>query len=505
VKLPAGSPLWLLRHELKLQFRAAGSRLWILLAIAAVLWVPLHLFAWTALKGLDLVALPESVTLIFGSIVLLAISLMLAHGIAASVEALFARGDLDLLLASPIEPRTVFLVRSLAIAFGSILLYLYLASPFAIVGLLSGDHPRLVAIYPALAALGLLITAIAMSVTLALVRWFGARRARIVAQVLGSLVGAAFFLLTQVQTLLGADASRRFSMYAQHWFAPGGLLEPSSVVWLPLRALTGDIASLAVLTVVGVGAFWLMVDLACRRFLEGTQASVTGGAARRSRTARGPSRFRSGLMRIVLVKEWTMIRRDPNLIAKTLLQTLYLLPAAFLMFRHDRSQVLIAAACIVVATPLAGNLAWITVAAEDAPELVGSAPVDLTFVRWAKVFAAMIPIWVLLAPVLVLLLVTSPLVALVFAVCIVGATLSAGVVQIWYPQRGKRSDLGQRGKSGGRLPILLENITGLGWAGITWALLTIPAVALLAIPFAFSGPVVAWLAGRNRREEDGFV
>jgi len=397
VKLPAGSPLWLLRHELKLQFRAAGSRLWILLAIAAVLWVPLHLFAWTALKGLDLVALPESVTLIFGSIVLLAISLMLAHGIAASVEALFARGDLDLLLASPIEPRTVFLVRSLAIAFGSILLYLYLASPFAIVGLLSGDHPRLVAIYPALAALGLLITAIAMSVTLALVRWFGARRARIVAQVLGSLVGAAFFLLTQVQTLLGADASRRFSMYAQHWFAPGGLLEPSSVVWLPLRALTGDIASLAVLTVVGVGAFWLMVDLACRRFLEGTQASVTGGAARRSRTARGPSRFRSGLMRIVLVKEWTMIRRDPNLIAKTLLQTLYLLPAAFLMFRHDRSQVLIAAACIVVATPLAGNLAWITVAAEDAPELVGSAPVDLTFVRWAKVFAAMIPIWVLLA------------------------------------------------------------------------------------------------------------
>jgi ABC-2 type transport system permease protein len=426
---------------------------------------------------------------------------MLAQGIMVSVNVLFERGDMDLLLSSPIEARTVFIVRALGVAVSCSALYVILLSPFADVGPLIG-RPGLLAIYPTLFALGLLISAIAMWITLSLVRWVGARRARIFAQVLGSFIGAAFFLLTQAQSIVASDRGKHAANAAIRWFQVGGPLEPASQIWLPLRALMGDPLSLLVLLALAVSSFGLVTNLSYRRFLEGTQASVTGSGSRRAPRALGHTRFRTGLMRTVLIKEWTMIRRDPNLIAQTLLQSLYLLPMIFLVWRKEAPENLLVAGCILLATTLAGNLAWITVAAEDAPELIGSAPVEPTSIRWLKMLAAMIPVWVLLSPVFLVLLVHEAYAGVVFAIGLSGATLSAGVIQIWYPQRGKRSDLARRARSGGWLLGILELVSALGWAGLAWALLSSPLLAVLALPFAIAGPLAAWSAGRARREGD---
>jgi ABC-2 type transport system permease protein len=148
-----------------------------------------------------------------------------------------------------------------------------------------------------------------------------------------------------------------------------------------------------------------------------------------------------------------------------------------------------------------GNLAWLTVAAEDAPELIGAAPVKLASIRWMKILAAAAPVWVLLSPIVVFLAITSPLAAAVLVLCLAGATLSAGLMQIWYPQRGKRSDLKRRMQSS-RLITILEILTGLAWTGTAYLLLSAPLYAIFAAPFVLIGPGAAWVLGEARRKGD---
>ena len=128
-------------------------------------------------------------------------TLMLSQAITRSVGVFFERGDLDLLLASPIAPRNVFLVRGVGVAISVVAFYAFALTPFAHAGIVAGDL-ALLALYPALAALALLATAAGMALTIALVRLLGARRARVTAQVFGALVGAAVFLGLQLGNLV---------------------------------------------------------------------------------------------------------------------------------------------------------------------------------------------------------------------------------------------------------------------------------------------------------------
>ena len=174
MRLRPGSAAWLLRHEARLMLRGRihGG---VLITIGALVGLVLHAAAWPLLhlwRG----GLAPAAMVVLGTAMLLVVSLMVAQAIALSVDALFVRGDLDLLLASPIAPRTVFLVRSLGIAFAAIVAYGFFVTPFANMGLFT-HHAGLIAIYPALVALALLTTALGMAATLALVRWLGAERA----------------------------------------------------------------------------------------------------------------------------------------------------------------------------------------------------------------------------------------------------------------------------------------------------------------------------------------
>ena len=53
---------------------------------------------------------------------------------------------------------------------------------------------------------------------------------------------------------------------------------------------------------------------------------------------------------------------------------LYLIPMMFMGFRSDGTALLIVPGFVLIGSMLAGNLAWLTIAAEDAPELIGTAP-----------------------------------------------------------------------------------------------------------------------------------
>jgi len=212
------------------------------------------------------------------------------------------------------------------------------------------------------------------------------------------------------------------------------------------------------------------------------------------------SRFRRSLWRVVLVKEWKLIGRDPQLIASTLLQVLYLLPLMFVWGRRTSAETVMLPALVMAASFLAAGLAWLTIAAEDAPELLASAPVDGRLLGLTKLVAAVVPVWILLAPMALFLSLSRPLDAALFAFCIAGATVSVGIIQIALPQRGKRRDLRRRGK-GNVLSGLMELVTTVGWMALTWCLFSQPIFAPLAALPALAGPLAAWLFGGARRRE----
>lgn len=499
---------WLLRHEVRLQWRGIdGARLWLVGAFGGLLWLAAHAAAWGLLRGLDMVSLPSVAIILFGAGTWLVITLMFSQAIILSVSALFDRGDLDLLLSSPVSPRTVFTIRGLGIAVSCITIYFLMVTPFAHIGAFTG-HAKLLAIYPAMISIGLLVASLGMLLTLTLVRLIGARRARVAAQLIGALVGAAIFLMSQIQNMLGHQTRDHIMAAIKHAAEPGGVLAADSFIWFPFRAFLGDPIPLLSVMVLGVGGFFLVTHLTYKRFLSGTQESVTGSA---NRLAAPPAAIalhfqhgRAGFARSVLVKEWRLIWRDPQLIAQTFLQMLYLLPLVFLVFRNSDAVGYVLPGAILLASTLAGSLAWITVAAEEAPELIGCAPVSILRIRWLKVLAALIPVWLFVSPILIFLLTKNIYWAAIFLFCLAGSTTSAGVIQIWYPRTGDRKNMKKRGQ-GSMLINLVEGFSAFGWSGAAYALMQWPSpwawLALVALLFALLGPAGAWLLGKSRRSE----
>ncbi len=502
---------WLLRHEVRLQWRAvSGTRLWIVGIFGALIWLGLHATAWLLLQGHDAVLVPPKVIIIFGALTWLIITLMFSQAIMLSVTALFDRGDFDLLLASPLNTRTVFTVRGMGIAVSCVMLYFLLVTPFAHVGVFTG-HARLLAIYPAIISIGLLVASVGMLLTLTLVRLLGARRARVVAQLFGAVVGAVMFMLSQVQNMLEHQTRDQIAALMKDAAEPGGVLAPDSMVWFPFRAFTGEPIALLTVVTLGVGGFFLVVNLTYKRFLSGTQESVTGSANKVNPSSAPEVRFqntRGGFIGIVLKKEWRLIWRDPQLIAQTFLQMLYLLPVVFLVFRNSEAVSYVVPGAILLAATLAGSFAWITVAAEDAPELIGTAPVSLTRIRWLKVLAALIPVWIMVSPILFFLLTKNLWWATVFLFCLAGSTVSAGMIQIWYPRVGDRKNMKKRAQ-GSMLINTVESFCAFGWSGAAYALMQIPSpwawLALVGLGFAALGPAGAWVLGKSRREQGVLV
>jgi ABC-2 type transport system permease protein len=514
MKLKPGSWLWLLKHELRLSFRNGTRKTtWkVVVILGLLLWAAFHLAAFGLLVGATTVKLPPIVTAIVGLSVWFMMSMMLSQSIMQSVNVLFDRGDLDLLMSSPLSPRTVLIVRTLGIAVFVITFYFFLTAPFAHVGLFLGKF-HLLAIYPALISLGLLMTSMGMLLTLTLVRLLGARRARVTAQVMAAFMGAILFLLSQAQVVVGKETAAKFGALFRANLEPSGWLAPDSLLWLPLRAFMGDPVSLLILTVAGVSAYLLIMQLTYRRFLHSTQESVTGSARKRNvaitaQAMRGY--FRPGLFRNVLRKEWRMVLRDPNLIAQTLLQVLYLLPLFFVAFQGVRGARIEWAipGVIFLAGSLVGSLAWLMVAAEDAPELVGAAPVQASRIRWMKAFAAMLPVLALVAPIILATMWLRPWWGLSLLFCVVGAALSAGALQVFYPRQGSRKDMAKRYK-GNFLPGLLETLALFGWAGTALALVSGPGMVWWLVPvglmFAAAGPYLAWSLGEEQRAQGMLV
>lgn len=512
-----GSALWLLRHEVRMfWYNALSSKNgkhprgfhWKLGAIWLVLWLLMHAGAWFVvgkLSGGD-GELPRQLVLAATILLVATFLFMLSSALKHSVEVLFDRGDMDLLLSSPLPSRSIFTVRLAGVVLGVASIYLFFLAPLAHVGMLQG-HPRWLALYPVLLGMAAIASAAAMLLTLALVRWLGARRTRVVAQVLGALAGALLFILSQLPNLaVQTGESEGILVRAARSSEAIGM---DSLIWLPGRALLGDPFAAAGVGIVALLAFALTVTLTHRSFTRGLQ--LAGSVATTSKRPPGALRFRfnKGLASTLIRKEWRLILRDPQLISQVLLQLLYLFPVLFLVFKKDGAQTLaVGTGLTMLCGSLSSSLTWIVLLSEDAPDLLQSSPANARTIRRAKLAAAIGPVMALVCVPVLWLTWRAPVSGLLAAFTICGVAVGASLIVMWTGKPGERSALARRGQGNGASAIFeLGHL--FGWGALAFMLpytanqaqtgIGMAAGIGAAGAVALGMPLLAWLFRRRSR------
>jgi ABC-2 type transport system permease protein len=479
---------WFARHEIRLAWRewlammTGGRRKKNRAVIGLIVFAAImHLPAYAVIGRFANLQLPldKSSLIVMTATILLAWALMLSQAIESVTRVFYARADLDLIMSSPVRLESIFSVRIAAIALSVTAMALLLSTPFVDV-LVFGGGARWLSAYGVVVAVGLSAAAAAIAITIVLFRLIGPARTRLVAQIVAAIIGAGFVIALQVAAILSYGTLSRFAVLtsdAAAAYAPDG----DSVVWWPARAALGDAEALLLLLAGGLLLLGVVMAIFSPRFAD-TAVSVSAHAApsqqTRAKAFRGGSR-QQALRR----KEFLLLRRDPWLISQTLMQLLYLVPPALMLWRSfsDSSLaiVLITPVIVMAAGQLAGGLAWLTISGEDAADLVATAPLSRQRVIRAKIEVVLIAIAAIFAPLVAALMLASPLQAAVTAAGVFIAAASATSIQLWFRVQAKRSQFRRR-QTSSRLATFAEAFSSIGWAATSALVLAFPIGAAIS-------------------------
>lgn len=493
---------WFARHELTLAWRdwtqmMAGGKSTRERAVTAGLLIFVALMHWLAyavVKPLvqDGVDLNANTLVYVTATVLLAFSMMLSQAIEQVTRAFYARADLDLILSSPAPSKHLFAVRIGSIAVTSFLMTSLIAAPFIHMAALL-DGPKWLSAYGVLASMSMLATGIAILSALALFHALGAKRTRFIAQIVAAVVGAALLIGLQVIAVLTyGNLSRidvlRSDMVLSH--APAA----HSLIWLPAKAVLGDGKVMIFLLTAAAALLTLIISATSGRF--SSQAIATNSvsddiveSANRKRAFASRS-----TMQALRAKEWMLLKRDPWLASQTLMQILYLLPPALLLWRDmgadAKLHVILAPVLVMAFGQLSGGLSWLAISGEDAPDLVATAPVPARALIRAKIESVLIVIGTAASPFLLALAVVSPWGAAMTALGIVLASAAGIAIQMWFRVSANRSQFRRR-QTASKAATFAEAFSSIFWAGATgfaaaqsWFAITFVVLALVTLGIA---------------------
>jgi ABC-2 type transport system permease protein len=490
----SGTVTWLAAHELRLGFRewlslmTAGRRrrLRTVIVALAVFGAFMHLIAHPMVaRYAD--ARPDLPTLITVSgILLLSFSLLLSQAMESVTRAFYAHADLDLIFTSPVSPRKVFAVRIARIAVAIAAMAMAIAVPFIDVLALNGG-PRWLAGYGVVGAMGAIAASLGVALTVALFRTIGPRRTRLVAQVVAAVIGAAFLIGLQVVAILSFGSLSRLAPLQSPWLVahvPGA----ASAVWWPARAALGDGFALVALVLFALALLAITIAAFSPRF--GDHAIAAAGVSQTVVRQRQRGFRLRPPTQMLRRKEWLLLARDPWLMSQTLMQILYLLPPALLLWRSFRSGttalIVLVPVIVMAAGQLAGGLAWLSISGEDAPDLVATAPISARGLLWAKIEAVMVAIAAIFAPLILALAIASPWTAAVAGTGVLVAAAAATDIQLCFRVQARRSQFRRR-QTSSRVATFAEAFSSIAWAAAaalvaagTWFAL-VPAVAAIII------------------------
>jgi ABC-2 type transport system permease protein len=496
-----GGVLFLLRHEMLLiwrNFRATGKGRHVRRIIFYSLMIAGLGFGgyWAArfLSGIR----PEPTVLMLGSVgavFAVLFSLMLSQALMLITESLYQRGDLDLLLSSPVPLWRVLIVRMSAIAINVGLLYVILTGAVFVWLPYFGGWAWM-SFAPSVLLLTLFATAAGLILARIMFATIGPRNTRTFAQILASLIGAAFFIATQIPRLT-QDETRAQAVRQLFERAVPVLGDPQSPLSLPARAAFGMGADFWIWAALALAAFIVSVWWYASNFAADA-AAISGIGARKRRAARATQKMQSGVRRTLVRKEWRLLRRDPLLLSQILLPLLYFIPL-FAVFGSrfgeegfDRvSAAGFASAFVLMLTSFAASLAWLTVSAEDAPDLIASAPVSRDEIDSAKALAAAVPsVALLLPPAILAAIFVTPAAGFWMVLGGVAAIVSTCLIAIWHQTPGSRKQFRRRTR-GSLMLNLGRSFVAMGWIGATglavsgWAIFAIlPALVSLGLLLA---------------------
>lgn len=368
----------ILLNDLRLSWRELRAN-----RMRSALTLGLGLLVLTVVQGASLLVflnLPNPPGLaVEGGMWLFLASIMLGIAVHQTIALLYVRSDLDFLLSAPVSPRAILLARLLAIAVisgGGVALILFPLINAAAVAF----GPAYLFGYAVAAFVAILASAGGLMISLLLVRLFGPRRGRIVAQVTGALLGASIYLLTQ----------------APHWLPPARRAQMSAtlreiaispVASLPARAARGEMPMLAALGFISLGSAMLAARALDRSLLRGAQDAVAQPSRRTS--ARSTARWRPGALRVAVLKDLRLILRDPLLLTQVLPSVIYILPAAIALVGRLGWSVM-GVTAVLVAGQFAGLITRVAADGEECWDLIRTSPAPERQQRVAKLLAGII-------------------------------------------------------------------------------------------------------------------
>jgi ABC-2 type transport system permease protein len=498
----------MIRHELRLTWRfmigLTGGKtrgliimLCVLTGAALLVGIPIG-YATRFLTEARMAQAWPIIVMVAGGGSLFVFTLMLAQSLSMATIVFYDRGDLDLLLTAPLRPQRILTVRMLAMVANGVWGFMAFLTPFLICSAVVGGHWGWLSVFPMIIAFSLLATALGVAGAMALVRVLGPRRTRTVAQVLGVVFGASSFLLGESYNIMGRKQGNLFYRGLYEWVRDHGA--HGWMAW-PARAATGQPIPLLIV-LGGCAAIFALLNWWLGRGFADNAAAAAGAA---ERNAQKPAKtlkaaFRTGLMRVMIGKELKLVFRDPTIISQIALQALYIPVIGVIVFRnlslgrHGLAGTAAFAGSAGALTFLSGQIAaglgWLTISAEDAPELLACAPITQLQAAHAKVAAVVIPIVILVAgPALAIgwFAIWPGLCALLGAVA---AAVAVGFIELWNQKPAKRSQFRMRRRGSGSslvyfadvaISALIAGAAGLaaaGWA--LWALIP-AALALTAV------------------------
>ncbi len=436
----------LLRHDLTISWRRTCAFLRVkttarALLVVGLIFIGLHVFAWPFGLALAARSARDEAMPILGAGVVIVLPWMISQGLTGATRALYSRGDLDLLLSAPLPPHKILASRALAVAieaFGAVGLFLL---PVIDAAALQGG-PRWLAVYPALAALVLAGTGISLALTLGFFRLLGPKRTRAATQVLATLVGAWFVICAQIFNFLPVATKDALHAALAHP-VPGSWADTGTLLWLPARAAFGDLDALLSWSGFGLIVFGLAILTLAQAFAHG--ALIAAGAPASAARKTSQKSFRCDRAGALRRKEWRLLARDPYLVSQVLLQSLYTLPVALVIWKTLGSNgslaLSICPALVAIAAQLAAALAFLAASSEDAGDFVATAPVPRPEMLRRKLEAIAAPVALFLALPALGVTIANPRIGLLTCGFAVLAAASTASLNFWKPLQNRRGDL----------------------------------------------------------------